>query len=663
MASLESLGKGMPFVELDGIPYPLVKDSFIQVSPLAPFSTSLQSGASSRVADSRLSVEVWSDFSGGIGQLNEDAAETTSIDDSELDLRFPNKAMLPPKLNLGYDTSITSGTSQAWWRVEYLYEAYPSAALGYFLWNPLENFAKGYAPTPYTRTTGYTNGFTFWNGKYYYITYDAGGGGGNTLYSSDDNGATWSTTYTDALGQPFKHLLVWDEKLVTWNSTTGEVNVSLNGTSWAVDSTIPTQYGDVIDLFVWNDKDANKTLFAQTEHGIIWYEITATEWHMFYKTHGVFKNAAGATGVWRRDDNLYFSPNNGFGGYGPTVLMLASGGTSDNVSLNERFGMTFATPGYVYAFGSSVHWLYAFVSGADGGIYALNANQGWSQVFDPVKTFYAGSTTALIGGGYANSKLFALTDDGRLWSMEVPDYPYTLPALGLHSDLTGEVYRIRSSWTGHNQWNRWKIASHFEIDFRNPDGGRGPDDDLSFVLRYQVDNDPWVSINASVLANSGPARVYLPDGVALSPTVAYDPNGVPYQRLRWELEFTGGYAGDYGSFNLASVALYYAYWQGNFYAYQFNVDLSNGEWLDVWPDMTFGREDGSGYYTRDELVAALLGMNQSRHFKTFKYASGSAELYIPRVDMLVASREEPEIGGGIYSVTVRDLSGDGEFFN
>lgn len=643
MAYVGQRDLGFPYVEIDDVPFPLVENSFVQVSPLAPFSSALQAGSSSRISDSRLSVEVWDNFSGGLGLRDEVDLQVTSYAEGNLDTRTPGY-VLPPPAPVAMAGGAISGFPGMTIGMEHMESTPPGGTDGWLIWAPNKsvNTIKTLRSGVYTaRTSEEMAGFTAWNGAYYYAGWD---GANQHLYKTVDTGLNWTTPYTAALAAAWLGLTVLDNKLITYEQTTRLVRQSLDGVTFTTHSTMPAVYANetITGLFTWfNPQRTRDTLWAFTPYHILWYEEESGEWHSFYNYTGIAYADYPAYHVWRRDENLYAAPtqkdladNRGF-------IQMFTGQVADDVSPNERLGLPVGFTKNVIRLQGGVHWLYAWISGTNGGLYAFNEFQGWTMLFDPrmLATTHLGGTGELVGGGYDNGRLWVVVNVGGTntpYELSVPDRREALPRTG--TVYSGRSGYLRSAWTSHNQLAREKLAAYFEVDFRKSDGlaGLPSTDNFDVTLYYRANGINWLSQTKTV--HPGDA---LPLVFELS-------NVFNYRQLQWEVRIVDSatVAVDAG-YALASVALYYSYWQGNHAAYQFNIDLSDERW----------RADRQlRNYDRDELIATLLGFNTDKRYRTFRYKVGAQEFTSTRVDLLVAGREDAELGGGVYSVTVRDLA-------
>lgn len=647
---------GPAYIELDGVPFPLVEGSQIQRSPLNPFSPAIQAGNSSRITDARLAVQVWDNFTGGLGQRDEEGQQGTSYMEGNLDVRVPGAAALPPLatflVNTGFDH-----TNDAEIFVEYMRHA---TNPGLFMWSRRSNVSKVWqGGVLSTRPAVYVRGFAAFNKAYWYVGMNGANG---ELRQTLDAGTTWTNTKTWT-GKSIRGLVSFDNRLIVYNETDNTFEYSTDGTTWAQYSGGPEfrPLETLSELFVWQAPGgARDTVFALTTQRIFGFEEEALEWHTFYDFEGVFNTDYPTMHLWRRDSNLYMAPfsephtagvhdKNG-------IVMMFTAGVADEVGPTKRFGLPSTYVDGLFRLQGGIHWLYGWAHGTPGGLFALNEFGGWTMLFDPTVTTGV-STAHLIGGGYSNGVAWCITDNGNLYSLDMPDRRELPPRPDGATYATGEYY-LRSSWVTHSQQNRWKIGAYFEIDMRRSDGTSGVPPGSTVSLHYRVDNLPWQDI----LLGDTPTNDY---GFLLAlPTVEESAvqwplqiplplndaqTGVAYRRIQWEVRMQRTEPAT-DTPVLASVALYYTFWTGNHYAYQFNIDLSVERFERTWPDDMYGQ------YSRQELVEILLGFNEGKKYHTFLYGSGPTEEFIESVDILVASREDADVGGGIYSVTVRDLT-------
>lgn len=640
-----------PTVQLDGVLFPVAEQSLLIRSPLNPFSPTTQAGNSARITDARLAVEVWDDFTGGLGQRDESGQGSTSYSEGNLDTRVPGAVALPPLQSLVTTTSFTAADQPVY--VEYLRHA---TLPGLLLWSKKTSKAQLWRNGALTtRPAEFVRGVASHSNAYFYLAFT---GTDSKVYKTTDAGATFSSTTFAA--QSLRGMTVYDDQLFVYNETAAKFQYSLDGVTWTDHSTsMKLRVGEqVSELYKWMSPSGSRdAIFCVTNLRILGYEDESTDWHTYYDFEGVFQTTWPNVHMFRRDSNLYFSPYDDASVANPDkngLVLMFNPQTSDEVGPTKRYGLPDGYVDGIARMQGGVHWLYAWATGAPGGCYCYNEFQGWSMLLDP-RTVGAGTAT-MVGGGYFNSHLYSVTSDGRLYDAYIPDRRSLPPAAG-NTYNTGTHY-LRTSWTTHNQANRTKIGAKFEIDMRGADGLSGVPPGTTVTFRYRTDSNPWVSISLGTPPGNDLVGLLLMQSVQPSsqqwPATVYLPTnaeqlGAPYKRIQWEISWARG-TGASQTPVLASVALYYTFWTEAHYSYQFNIDLSYETWS-AWPDQTLNG------YTREQLVEILLSMVESKAYHTFLYANGATAEYVPAVDLLVSSREDADMGGGIYSVTVRDLSG------
>lgn len=642
----------MPVLEINDVPLPLVEEADLQRMPLSPFSPATQAGNTSRITDARLAAQVWDNFTGGMGQRDEEGTDSTSFSVGNLDARVASNVSLPPLPTLLGNLSAYVGTTAQ----VYVELIRNSATTVLLFWSPAAfgayTLREGVA---YTVTTQTPNGFAAFNGAYFLVAWD---GTNSLVLRSTDGGVSWTTAAT--LAYRLRGLVFHDNRLISYDVTGSRFVESLDGVTWTLHSVGPKLLPgeEVSQLVVWvAPSQARMTVLTITNLRILGYEEESGDWHTFYDFEGIFQARWPVAYMYRRDSNLYFAPYDAVSATNRdenALVMMFTPGTSDEVGPGKRFGLSPDLVEGVFKLQGGVHWLYAFAQGQPGGIFALNEFQGWTSMFDP-KTVGDG-LGKVVGGGYANGRLWALLDNGNVYEMLAPDRR-ELPPLRAGGTYNLGTHYLRSSWSSHNQRNRWKIGAYFEIDMRLKDGTSGVPTGARTYFLYRTDSGNWIEIPLgespentqvgtllmqSVVPNTQewPLRVPLPNGTTQ--------DGLPYKQIQWEVRMERSSPAE-STPVLASVTLYYIFWQEPEFAYQFNVDLSWETWS-KYPDQTLGG------YSRDELIEYLLGLPNIKGFHRVRYASGSTEVYIPATDILVAGREDPVMGGGIYSTTVRDLS-------
>lgn len=651
-ASLGTLG-ARPTIELDGVLFPLVEGSTSVRSPLNPFSPATQAGNSARITDARLAVQVWDDFTGGLGQRDESAQGSTSYSEGNLDTRVPGAVALPPLHTLLTSlTTFVDADKPVY--AEYMRHA---SAPGLFLWSKKSAKAAvvrlGTNVVTARPAAETVTGWCAYKGAYFYLAYT----GVNTkLYKTTDAGATWTNPATFG-GVKCIGLATLDGQLFTYNNFAASFVNSVDGVTWPTHSGLSdlNPLEEVKELFRWMEPSgASDTLFALTTQRIFGYESQSNDWHPYYDYEGVFQSAYPNAHQFRRDSNIYMAPcddpalgaamdKNG-------LVLMFNPQTTDEVGPTKRFGLPVGLVDGMMRLQGGVHWLYGWATGQPGGVFALNEFQGWTSLMDPATL---GSANC-IGGGYAISRLWTLTSDGKLYEAVVQDRRQLPPAAG--GTYNNGVHYLRSSWTTHNQPNRTKLGAFFEIDMRGADGLSGVPPGTTVTFKYRTDGSPWTTIilgtapgndlvGLLLMQSVQPSSQQWPATILLPVNVTQD--GVAYKRLQWEISWQRA-GGSNTTPALASVALYYTYWQESHYSYQFNLDLSVESW--AYPDGLFNG------YSRAALIEVLLQMVEQKRYHTFRFASGATEEYISSVDLLLTGREDSDNGGGVYSVTVRDLA-------
>lgn len=648
--------EGRAWSEIDGYPFPLTEGTPMIRNPLYPFSPAIQAGASSRVTDSRLSVQVWSDFTGGIGLRQQDQPETTSYAEGNLDTRSPGFTALPPVQTLLGTGTFTNVDGPA--NIEFM--GYSGSQPRLLIYSKTFNKAQVYLGSGIfsSRPAEYIMGFASFQTAYWYVTNTSGT---SKVYFTTDQGTTWNTAYTYAGG--LWGLVMHDNRLITYNATLNRFEESLNGTAWAQHSLGPALvYGEAIrELIVWlAPSGVRDTVYAISNKRIHAYEEESGEWHPFYDFDGIFSPTRPNAHVWRRDGNLYFSPyDDSLTSSNPDesgIVMLFTPGTSDEVGPTKREGFPQTYLEGVFRMQGGAHWLYGWCYGAPGGLFSFNEFQGWTWLFDPR---IINSARKCIGGGYGSGKAWTLLDNGALYETRLKDRKASPPIAGI-SYPTQQHY-LRSAWTTHNQDTRDKIASYVEIDFVRADGKSGVEtgDTATAEFWCRSEDGVWQQFGGTLTLGSytqWPIKIPFQSGSPVETSPAFTPAGKRYKRFQWEVRITRGSTATFTPV-LASVALYYTYWNANHYAYQFSIDLSPETWAKEWPDMYIGP------YNRDELIEILLGFNDSPQYRTLRFASGASQEAVPAVDLLVNGREDPNLGGGIFQVTARDVSATGLYMN
>ncbi len=640
------------------IPYPVVEGSLINKTPLTPFSPAVQTGDDSRVVDRRLSVFVWNDFTGGLGvRTAEERRGITTYHKGSLDSRNKNVLVLPPAPV--YKATVPGGvTFTSPVRASHMYR--PGGGNNALLWS--ENLSSAYLYDAGTnaitnKAIGSVKAFARFAGAYYALTDN---GTDQILQRSTDGGANWAAAWTSGAVNPVG-LTEFDLRLWTIDSVTLRPYFSFDGTTWTQHAAraLPLHPGEKVrQLFSWRTPDGQQQTLYLLTTGLRIFALNpiADEWHVFEDLEGVFDHAAPQIHIWRRNDEMYMNlwdtndPN--------FLVMHSNGGTMDEVGPSAKGGFAAtSTARSISHIGGSIHDLLAFCdyesAAAPGAVLSMNELGGWHPIIDARQL--SGVDKTLVGGGYHNQFLYALTRNGDFYVMNLRDRKELHPLADGSRYANGEHY-LESAEYDLGLSNMWKVGAYFVIDTLLADGSHGIPPGASLRLEYRVDGGTWLQLpllgeqksdpvglltNLSLRAGSfaWPVVQKLPDGVTQ--------NGVAFKNIQWrvyEARTPGG-----TSPAIVEISLYYTIWQEPRYAYQFALDLTEETFETRFPGGFYGRD-------REELQRILEAIIRQKGYTEVLFGFEPWQENPRAVDLLAASRVEANTGGAVYSVSVRDLS-------
>lgn len=648
-----------PWVEIDGLPFPLTAGSLVEVAPLNPFSPSNVDGNSQAVVSQRHAVQIWDDLTGGIGFRDDDPA-SHQVADGTLDMRQPDQVALPPLftgVGTGNVAPATSGFNMGGAlpvQVEYAQNvAGAYAFFAYYFSGVAGKLYRYNASTPTSIAlpagTNIIQGYAQYNGAWWFLTQN-GTSGAVLLKSSsqDPSSCTFPANLTVGAGT-YRGLVAYDNKLITYDvANNAFLQYNSVGPAWAAYITgfQPLPGSETVrQLFVWTDKSGGRdALYCLTTSRILVYDEDGQQWEELYNFATLWSGSAAIAHVNRRDNSLVVSP------YGSTDperghgnLLLFTPGTVDNIPINKMRGIPDVATGglnlnkanFVGALASSIHWLYAASmapTATYGGVWAFNEFGGWTPIFD---AGLVGGSVCLLGMGYGGGKMFTLLENGNFYIFKLPDKNMNHPD-GSYDNT--QTYTVRSARVWNKQRNLLKLGSHFGVTFKEALPATS-----TATLSYRTFDGTTLSAWSSPNIITGGSPRY--NEVSLN--VGAWPLGVPYLYIEWQVSL----ADSSGTTTpvLESVALYYTYWQQNHFSYQFVIDLSTQTW-DQW-----GPEASFGGYTRAYLQQTLLTLIDNKGYHKFTYATGQFTEVVIRADLLLSRREQAEDGSGFYSLTVRDL--------
>lgn len=643
-------------------PYPLAADSLLIKQPESPFSPAIQRGTPQKVFDQRMNVEVWDDFTGGMGEMREDVNVTlANFNRSTLDTRVKGYLVLPPKHNnLGNLGRTFTGPT-------YVTTVRDNSGLRHHLiWGPVNaGLTRRSSAGTLTQIGNTGNTWTVYEivsfrGALYMSQTNATDG--VCIKKSTDFGVTWTNV---AGTTAYKLLVVHDNKLWSVNTTTGGMVGSIDGATW----TAMGGYGGVyvpetgetrMQLYEWSTPSGQgTTLFLVTTLRQLILEEEAGVWHTFYEYADVIEAQWPRAHVWRRNQYSYvsfFDTNDPNG-----ILLMHNGGTTDSVGPREKGGLPEDVFHHLSHVQGNVHDLFGFgVGGTANGVFSygnvmsMNEQGGWHNILSGEKM--SNGTSYVVGGGYSNQNVYAVMSNGDFYQGPVPDRRRVQPASSVN-DYDTAAHTLYNSWTSNGLDNVWKIGAYFLVDAELSDGTPGIPTGASITLCYRTDSSPtWVCL--PLLGATDSAPVGLLTDLSLKPSSLAWPIimplpdgltqfGVPYKRLQWRVSEQRTPGGTSPAIN--QVALYYTLWLEQFYSHSFNIDLTED---------TFRKFPGhklSGY-DREFLQSQLETISQQKGYAQFRFSMMPWQEPVTAVDMLLTHRVNANDGGALIGVALRDLT-------
>jgi hypothetical protein len=677
-----------PYVTIDGLPFPLVPGSQVEVSPLNPFSPSNVDGNSTAVLSQRHATQVWDDFTGGLG-YRDDEPDSHHYAYGNLDARVPGALTVPHKANeLGSGAAaalpytVTAVANYEPVRADFVGDGSGWAFLtwkwGWFGNSGLvRRVTSAGVATVGISDAEFVWGTAAWLGNQYILTMTAGNQA--KLYKSSGTSQTMAFALVGAAtAGSHLGLVVFDDKLITydaaaknfkqWNSSTLVWDAYIGG------YTDISGTGETIrQLFVWTDKSGSTdALYAMTEWRIMVYDEQGQQWETLYAFGDLFAPYEAMAHVNRRDNSLVVSTSTLVAT--PTATSLVTGtilifnpGSVDNIGINKGFGFpnnsaynslgTVAPVNLPATLASGIHWLYAWCyaptglgAGIQGGVYAFNEFGGWTQVFDPCAV-RVNTTASVIGGGYGSGKLLTILTDGSYYVQSEFDANLN-PPFGTYDDATAgtHTYYLQSGRVWNKQKNVLKLGSHFEVTFQDVI----PANCTVQLLYRWYDENGLTAFRGSGAFPTGKKRV------SVNLTDGSGSNGIHYYYLEWQLQITLT-AGATAPPVVQFIVLNYTYWQDAHFSYQFAVDLTRETWATWYPDGGMPNAVGTGLYQREGLQQYIIQtLMNSRGYHTFSYVLTNSNFQeaVAKADILVSRRESADDESGVYLFTVRDLEAD-----
>lgn len=652
--------------ELQGewVGFPVVPQSLMSKQPMSPFSPALQRGADNRVIDQRLNVTVYNDFTGGMGARRiEEGGDVTTYSKGTLDTRNRNYLVLPPAASLQKATGVTFTAPV------YMAGGVVPANLQQtvIFFGPRQNGAVHLNKTTLTQTAlfagFYVREIVRFRGAMYASLVNTGTGAVK-LQKSTDGGVTWADVAASV--NKYTGLTVHDNRLFSFDTSTFFLVTSNDGVTFTnASEELWLDTGETLwQLGTWTTPDGREeTIYVLTNMHVFVLEEEPGAWHDFYNFQEVIDLDYPRMHFWRRTNFLYvtnYDPND----LEEVIVLVLNGSTSDEVGPQKLQGLPQEVLTGISQLHGNVHNLYAFGIGgvlpdgtiSRGQIIAMQELGGWHPIIDGNKI--DGGASSLVGGGYYNQEVWGVLANGKIFKASDKDrrVKHPSPIVGQYDLERHSIYSVTDTM---GLPNVWKVGAYFVIDAELPDGSHGIPTGSNVCLYYRLDGGAWVGLPCYGSTESDPVGLLLMQSlratavtwpVLLTLPDAVSQVGAPFKELQWRLDMQRTSATT--SPAIREVSLYYSLWLEQFYSLSFNLDLRE-ETFNKFGGQSFGK------YDRDQLLEKLHDIATHRGYLRFRYSSGVPGVPVTQLestDLLMAARLVTNNAGGVYQISLRDLS-------
>lgn len=649
-----------------GVKYPVAEGAILQRQPLNQFAPASQIGPPDRPpVDPRLAVVTFTDLSGGRGIFDQqEISGVNRFRTATVDTRFPQGICLPPKVEAKTSCPV-AWDDQSPVTVERVRTAGGDYLVAFA---PTNAQAAIYSLNSDTWPTTLAHGLQALV-QYRGMIVATKGGGSQGIVTS-----TTAATFTLSDASDWGGLCVFDNKVYSFRHDDGmlyattDPNLGIATPGWqSVSQPLYLDYGErVHQVLSFRDRSGYPAPFVLTNQNLFGLNEDDGSW----ETYHAFREDAQPTYPraiqWKRDQMLY-ATNFGDTGeprlyvwqftgsinqVGPTKVQDGQGGGFDPATDFGRFLLLRGNNHWVYGWGDN------YQCAGSGEVTAMNETQGWHTVYRDDD-----AASPIRGGGLWGADIYVLRADGTFLIVRDRD-AMTSPILrypaGGGSVEVGPK-RVYYGFTDCGLPNHWKIGSHFFLDARLRDGSPGIPSGCNIAVGYRHDNFPWTTLPAGQPLTSEYAMSFLmrttvggaegwPLKIPLPLGDWDDQRGVAFRRLEMYAELSGNQAADTPM--LAELSLFYSRWTDPHWAYQTTLDLSRETFARRWPE---GKFEGRTLKELRDNLDAMLGKRQRW---TLAYGNNEFSRTVLAADVLVAARENPARGDGIYPVTFRDMSID-----
>jgi hypothetical protein len=651
-------GKGQnlhPYIEIDGQRFPLVVDgngraADIQRRPMVQFPGANQIGPNERPSKNPAlsSITFAANTQRGMGTYKH--AVLDGIDTfrrSSLDTRFAGGIIQPPYYDDFLPTCPLALNGGDWDDSRPVRMVLATALLGnryIYAFDPERTgqcFAYNVDGSTWSVIAGGACAVIRWNNNI--VKADAIGA----------NGISYSLTGTAFIaGDPssWRGLAAFGNRLWSFRADDNKLyscidpTLSIGGGSgaWTAQSeALYTTIGEEVrDLIVYRDRGGRPALYVVTSTRIVGYDDESGEFELFEDLN---EYAPGVdyplTFTWLRDRLLYVVP---FGATGsPLRHVYQFTGNVDEVGPTERGGFVVADQFERFeALAGNVHWLFAACKGdgtnTPGEIVAMNDLGGWHTVYrpdgvaasNPIRSLY------VLGG-----TIFVLLKNGVFHGVADRD-EINAPHLRTFISEPLTAHDIYFGRTDCGLPNHEKIGASVFVSCRKPDGTLGLGVPTEVVIKYSINGAAQVTLATLTSATTFPVELPLPLNDA------ENQDGVVFRdiELYASLDAIDATA-------IEEVTLFWSKWQEPRWAYQAVIDLRE----DTFRKFATSHAEHRGLGVVREALETLV---TTKTLHRVKYGGAEWEVDLKAADLVMAGRESPTDGSGLYPITFRDVSAE-----
>jgi hypothetical protein len=655
-------GKGQnlpPYIEIDGQRFPLVVDgngraADIQRRPMVQFPGANQIGPNERPSKNPAlsSITFFANTQRGMGTYKH--AVLDGIDTfrrATLDTRFAGGITAPPEVETLTQCPLAANGGD-WDNGRPVHALYVSASgIGtrLYFYDDSRNNCFTYNVLTDTWTVIPVGARTIFRWNQYVVlihsvTGDIYTSANGTVFTQRDTSEWWGLA---SFGNRLWSFRVTDSKLYSCTNPT----LAIGGGTGAWTAQSEEWYtGEIVTgLFTHRDRGGGPALYMVADNRIMGYDDESGEFEEFEDLGQYVGNTANTRQllpfIWTRDKLLYVLPFS----YGPPTTTKSTmrhlyqfTGNVDEVGPTERGGFVVADQFQrIDALGGNVHWLYAACSGdganTRGEVIAMNDLGGWHTVYRPSGAV-ANPVRALcvIGGD-----IYVMYKDGTFQVIRDKD-AINIPHLRYASGETetGE----KDAYSGRTDCglpNHEKIGASVYVAARKPDGLYGLPADNTLVIKYSLDGAAQVTLATLTSATTFPIELPLPENDA------ENQDGVVFRDIELYASLDPGATAG----TIEEVTLFWSKWQEPRWAYQAVIDLRE----DTFRKFATSHAEHRGLgVVRDALETLVT----TKALHRVKYGGAEWEVDLKAADLVMAGRESPTDGSGLYPITFRDVSAD-----